>query len=608
MRTRLATFALAGALGLLPACGPGAVGSAVRPEAPTAASALGDDAATCHDVAAGGEPLVVDWKPEQRGDLEEAMHDGVAVVEYSCKGIKLLKGCRIEGKYGFLGMTKREQVVRLSNSDELQANLPSFGGPAAAKLSAEMQRGATLDIAMITVGKQRTTWEEPTTEDLKGKCDGATHYIRGALVGAFVLKTGTKGEVKAAAEMFGVSASGSSSSEKDVRNQDGDPDDCKTSAPDAAKAPPQCGAPVRLSLSPIVKPDPAKAEAEPKAEKAPPGADEESCPAGLVLSEGKCTDAKSASTYQCEPGDEASCKEQCDKGHPGSCGALGRMLANGYKVSRDEARAATVLQKGCDGGDAPSCTALGRLSADGRGTKEDPAGAAKLWEKACAQGDAPACGLLGAAFEAGRGVTADPARSAALYGQACSGGDDRGCAAAAALYAAGRGVARDVAKAAELYERACQGSEAAACEQLGGLFEVGDGVRKDAIYASMLYRRGCYRGAADACVGLGRLLHAGAIGGAPDEAKRMFEMGCMRRATLGCAALKVAFGDTRPVFPDIARQQALSRSCMSGNARDCAIAGVLDVAAGNPQGKFNLDMACTRGDAWGCVMSKAAKK
>src|SRR4051812_46450906 len=91
-------------------CGPGSAASKIRPDDPTAANALGEaGGGECHEVDSSAEPLVVDWKVEQRGDLEEAMHDGVAVVAYSCKGIKLLKDCHIDGKYGFLGMTKREQ-------------------------------------------------------------------------------------------------------------------------------------------------------------------------------------------------------------------------------------------------------------------------------------------------------------------------------------------------------------------------------------------------------------------------------------------------------------------------------------------------------------------
>src|SRR5260221_6085082 len=142
----LAPLALAALL--VDACG-GTPAEAIRPKDPTAAAALGETA--CHKVEKYGEPLVVDWKPDQRGNLEEVMHDGIAVVAYDCKSIKLLKQCKLEGAYGYLGMTKREQVVRLQNADELRANLPLSGLKIAGDIGGQMDRGATLDIALVTV-------------------------------------------------------------------------------------------------------------------------------------------------------------------------------------------------------------------------------------------------------------------------------------------------------------------------------------------------------------------------------------------------------------------------------------------------------------------------
>jgi hypothetical protein len=46
------------------------------------AAAVGSE--SCHVIENDGEPLVVDWRAEQRGDLEIAMRDRVAVVAYDC--------------------------------------------------------------------------------------------------------------------------------------------------------------------------------------------------------------------------------------------------------------------------------------------------------------------------------------------------------------------------------------------------------------------------------------------------------------------------------------------------------------------------------------------
>ncbi|HVJ18723.1 MAG TPA: hypothetical protein VM686_25050, partial [Polyangiaceae bacterium] len=334
-------------------CGPGAAAETVRPKEATAATALDEsDTVVCRDVTSGAEPLIVDWKPEQRGNLEIAMKDGVAVVAYSCDGIKLLDACKLDGEYGFVGMTRREQVVRLNSSDEVRANLPLSG----ATIGGEMARESALDIAMILVGKRRTTWSEPNASDLKGECKGATHYVKGAMVGAFALETGTSAKVRAAAEIFAASAGTASSSSKQVRQREGNPDECAQASPDAEKPPAQCGAPLRLVLSPIAAAPAGDAPAPP----APAAAASEPapCPEGLVYAEGKCTAKTKVSAYECKASDVADCKAQCEKGNAASCGWLGLSEAKS-----DPTAASAHLDKACGADMAVACVALGELRA-----------------------------------------------------------------------------------------------------------------------------------------------------------------------------------------------------------------------------------------------------
>ncbi|EYF05680.1 tetratricopeptide repeat protein [Chondromyces apiculatus] len=583
-------------------CGAGAPAEAIRPKEASSAEALGE--AECRDVSAGGEPLVVDWKPDQRGDLEIAMREGVAVVSYSCEGMKLLKDCHIDGNYGFMGMTRKEQVVRLQGADELRANLPFSGG----SIGGELARGSTLDVAMVMVGRSKTTWTSPTKDDLKGQCDGATHFVRGATLGAFAVGTGTSAKVRAAAEIFGAGASGGSTSDKQVNTKEGDLTDCAKATPAADTPPPQCGALIRLVLQPIAKEAP-KAPAEPaQAAQATPevASAEPSCPKGLVLAEGKCTAAASAPAYQCDPKNADECKAQCGKKHAGSCAALGALYLSGSE--RDPAKAAEAFKTACDGGAAAGCVRLGVLTAEGAGVTKDAAAATKLFEKGCTEGEAAGCGLLGKAYLTGEGVTADPAKAAALLAQACDGGDDRSCGAAGPLYAEGRGVPADAKRAAELYKRACDGSDAPSCDALGMMHETGNGAPKNAIMAGILYQRGCIRGHGDSCADQGRMELAKPGGGNADMARRSFEQACTWRSAVGCAVLKSVYGQNRPVMPDVQKSQALRKSCDSGNVRDCATLGILSAASGNKAGgKMDLDRACTRGDAWACSVAKQLK-
>ncbi|MBX3260560.1 MAG: sel1 repeat family protein [Labilithrix sp.] len=613
-RSPLVALVLSVAAGsALVSCGGATPGEQVRPKDQTFAGAMGETSSgPCREPESGAEPLVVDWKPEQRGDLEVLMKDSVAVVSYTCQGFKLLKDCKVDGKYGFLGMTKKEQIVRLNNADEVKANLPFAGVGIAANLGAEMQRGATLDVALVMIGKVKTTWGKVAADELVGECDGATHFVKGATVGAFVMETGAKGEARTAAQLFGAGGSGGSSSSKNVRNQDGDLADCAKAQPDSTKAPAQCQAIVRLELKSIV-PKGAKAEAPPTEKAAPPpdpkaaevATPESACPKGLVLADGKCTEPAAAPAFQCKPGDAKECLAQCSKGHAGSCGAAGALLASGGGgASKDEAKARELLGKGCDGDDVKSCTNLGLVLMNGRGGAKDAAGAVKRFEKACGEADALGCGLLGAAYESGDGVSKDEKQAVTYLQKGCEGGHEASCGVVGRMLLEGRGASKDVAKATDFLKRACDGGQARSCVELGDLHDGGSkDVPKNAVAAKLLYQRGCYGGDARGCTGQGRLELG--QGGNQDAAKRAFEMACMRLDDLGCAAHKVLFGGTRNVIPKVPELMALQKACTAGSTRDCAAAGTLQAASGQKAlAAPSLDRACNAGDPLACAVRK----
>lgn len=590
----------------LSSCGGKTAGEAVRPKDQTFAAAMGEQGGGCREPDTSAEPLVVDWKPEQRGDLEVLMHDNVAVVAYSCKGFKLLKDCKVDGKYGFLGMTKKEQVVKLTNADEVKANLPLAGAGIAANLGAEMQRGTSLDVALVMIGKVKTTWGKVHQDELKGECEGATHFVKGATVGAFVMETGAKGEAKTAAQLFGAGAASGSSSNKNVRNQDGELADCAKATPDSPKAPSQCQAIVRLELREILPKSP-KTEAAtvaPSDAKAEIAAVDVSCPKGLVLAEGKCTEPATAKAYLCKPSEGKDCLEQCAKGNVGSCAAAGALLASGGGgLSKDEAKARELLGKGCDGGDVKSCTNLGLLLAGGRGGAKDAAGASKRFDKACSDGDAIACGMIGVAYSTGEGVSKDEAKAFGLLQRACEGGHHTSCGSAGMMLLEGRGATKDAAKGVDFVKRACDGGLASSCVSLGELF---DGSRRDvapnSVLAKIAFERACFRGEVRGCTGQGRL-ELGA-GGSEEAAKRAFDLACNRQDVLGCAAKKVLFGGTQPVMlgPDVI---TMTRACMAGSMRDCAVAGTIQIASGNKVvGGPMIDRACTANDPLACAVKK----
>src|SRR5690349_19100315 len=102
-----------GLLVLSLSCGGSAGGEPAAPETATASAALGEG--TCHEVAAEGRPLIVDWPADLRSDLEVAMKQGVAVVHYDCSSFNLLRECRLAGNYGFLAVSPKETTLKLED-------------------------------------------------------------------------------------------------------------------------------------------------------------------------------------------------------------------------------------------------------------------------------------------------------------------------------------------------------------------------------------------------------------------------------------------------------------------------------------------------------------
>ena len=265
MRTRFSSLLFVS----IAACGgPGAVGNAARPEAPTGSEAFEEKpAAGCEGVGKYAEPLIVDWKSQERTDLELAMKKGVAVVSYDCKTIRMLKDCSLNGSYEYAGVSLKEDMVQLENADEVRANLPLSG----IKLGGELERGSSIDVALVMVGKRGSTAGAVSKDTLKGTCEGATHVVRAAYVGAFAMARGSRGKVRAVAEVFGAGGEAKSESQKHTSNKDGDVTACKSSSPDSPKPPDQCQSALRLELTPISN-QPVAAEKQEKTSPADLGA------------------------------------------------------------------------------------------------------------------------------------------------------------------------------------------------------------------------------------------------------------------------------------------------------------------------------------------------
>jgi hypothetical protein len=219
-------------------------------------------------------PLVVEWPAADRASLEARLAHGlVAVGARGCE-IEVLRECRAEARYGYVGLTRKNDRVRIRNRDELYANLPL----GAASLEGKLARYKGLDVEIALVGMYEAPAARTTREQLDGDCAAATHVITGVQVGAFQFYAGGGGEIRAGASVGGAGLGAGTAAEREMLSADGSPARCDAATTADARPPEGCGALIRIELTPLpaviaTGPEPARPTAAPApAPTAPPAA------------------------------------------------------------------------------------------------------------------------------------------------------------------------------------------------------------------------------------------------------------------------------------------------------------------------------------------------
>jgi hypothetical protein len=193
-------------------------------------------------------PLIIEWPATERASLEGRLRrDQVIVVRYEGCTVEVMRDCAApETRYDYIGITRKNDRIAIRTTDELYANMPLT----AISLEAKLAKAGELNVAMALVGnfeaqRSRFDWSE-----LVGRCDGATHVIAAAQVGAFEFFTGAGAEIGVGVEAEGVAGvGGRSTASREILNEDGDPSSCATSSPSDLGPPPECHALLRLELS-----------------------------------------------------------------------------------------------------------------------------------------------------------------------------------------------------------------------------------------------------------------------------------------------------------------------------------------------------------------------
>jgi hypothetical protein len=179
------------------------------------------DAAKC--PAGNASPLVLQLGAVKASAIERALHLGIAVVAFDCNELVPLDSCSIDGRYDFVPRPRVDVDRRIASRAEAASPLWGKSTP-----PLRIEPGEVLTLKLVTLGQERATVSSAARKDLRGRCEGATHFVRAVDVGAFEL-TGVRGT-------------------KTTELRAGRLQECPTSAGVLAT---ECRAPLQLELVPI---------------------------------------------------------------------------------------------------------------------------------------------------------------------------------------------------------------------------------------------------------------------------------------------------------------------------------------------------------------------
>src|SRR6187399_1698912 len=129
---------------LVMACGGGAA-EMPRAQSPSAP----DEAARCGLAARNESPLVTEWSPAEKANLQARLRSGALAVEFTGCSMRPILGCTVRGSYRWQRTTLSSESIEIHNQDELFAKLPL----GALALEGELKRSGRLAVRTAVSGQ-----------------------------------------------------------------------------------------------------------------------------------------------------------------------------------------------------------------------------------------------------------------------------------------------------------------------------------------------------------------------------------------------------------------------------------------------------------------------
>lgn len=201
----------------------------------------------CSVVKDPDKPLIVEWSGMDAAELEARLFRGVVAVRYENCEMEVLPACTLPDRYAYEPTTTGRQRIRIASLDDLLINIPL----GLAELGARVERGETLDLELVVVGRYEAPQLAYTAAALAGgvECSQATHVVTGVTLGAFRLSA-----TRARERAGGLTGAGGRASDDIEVVKESPPGALESCAEIALADDPRravCTAPIRLEVAPI---------------------------------------------------------------------------------------------------------------------------------------------------------------------------------------------------------------------------------------------------------------------------------------------------------------------------------------------------------------------
>jgi len=203
----------------------------------------------CDSAKGQLRPLIVEWSAPDRAALEAGARHSQLVVHYEGCDLEVLRSCTATERfaYKYTAITPKDELVTMSDADELYANIPAH----AASFEGKLAQKGQLNAAMTIVGMYEAPSLAPAIDELQGDCGRATHVVSALAVGAFEFFAGNAQQAGASVNVLGAGAGIDHSSNHETLSRDGNVKACGSSQRGDAQPPENCGALLRLELAPV---------------------------------------------------------------------------------------------------------------------------------------------------------------------------------------------------------------------------------------------------------------------------------------------------------------------------------------------------------------------